>query len=219
MAIRKRKVQANYLKVNNKFEQLSVGFTELNESPSPQTSSKRYIHQSGATQSITSYEWSSAFTADQIENETVIEYLRNIGEMLVTGAGTETEYLIVDLDKPSKDGGFRARKFDVAIQIDEFGDEDGDLTMSGSFLGKGDPIEGTVTIVDGNVTFTEGFEDKTLEFEYTATGSITNISVAGIEYNDTDNKFINIPLKVTTFTFKDGSNTKTATLGQSWTVA
>ena len=91
--------------------------------------------------------------------------------------------------------------------------------MSGSFLGKGDPIEGTVTIVDGNVTFTEGFEDKTLEFEYTATGSITNISVAGIEYDNINKKFINIPLKVTTFTFKDGSTTKTATLGQSWTVA
>ena len=124
-----------------------------------------------------------------------------------------------DLDKPSKDGGFRSRKFDVAIQIDEFGDEDGDLTMSGSFLGKGDPIEGTVTISDGKVTFKEGFEDKTLEFEYTATGSITNISVDGIKYDNTHNKFINIPLKVTTFTFKDGSNTKTATLGQSWTVA
>ena len=36
MAIRKRKVQANYLKVKEAFELLGAGFTELNESPSAQ---------------------------------------------------------------------------------------------------------------------------------------------------------------------------------------
>ena len=44
MAIRKRKVQANYLKVKETFELLGAGFTELNESPSAQTTSKRYIN-------------------------------------------------------------------------------------------------------------------------------------------------------------------------------
>lgn len=65
MSIRKRKVQANYLKVGEAFELLGTGFTELNESPSAQTSSKRYINQSSASQSVTGYEWSSSFNADQ----------------------------------------------------------------------------------------------------------------------------------------------------------
>ena len=33
MGIRKRSIQANYLKVNDIFELLGTGFTELNESP------------------------------------------------------------------------------------------------------------------------------------------------------------------------------------------
>ena len=73
MGIRKRRIQANFLKIESEFKQMSVGFTELNESPSAQTSSKRYIHQASATQSISGYEWSSAFTADQIESNEVIE--------------------------------------------------------------------------------------------------------------------------------------------------
>ncbi|NEZ96941.1 hypothetical protein EXM58_13715, partial [Clostridium botulinum] len=66
MAVRKRKIQANYLEVSNEFELLGTGFTELNESPSAQTTSKRYINQSSASQSITGYEWATEFTADQI---------------------------------------------------------------------------------------------------------------------------------------------------------
>lgn len=155
MGIRKRRIQANFLKIESEFKQMSVGFTELNESPSAQTSSKRYIHQASATQSISGYEWSSAFTADQIESNEVIEYLRNIGETLATGSDAETEYLIVDMDKKgTAENSFVARKFEVAIQIDEFGDEDGELTISGSLLGKGDPVVGTATITNGVATFT-----------------------------------------------------------------
>ena len=220
MGIRKRRIQANFLEVNAAFKQLGVGFSELNESPSPQTSSKRYIHEASATQAITSYEWSSAFTADQIENEEVIEYIRSIGEMMKTGSDAETNYLIVDLDKPAAGGtGFRARKFKVAVQVDEFGDEDGELTISGTFLGIGDPIEGTVEINAGVATFTEGFVKKTLEFDYAATGTVTNISDVNIVYDTTESKFKNIPLNVTSFTFEDGGTTYTATLGSSWSVA
>lgn len=101
MAVRKRKIQANYLKIDkDTFELLGTGFTELNESPSAQTTSKRYI-KSSARQSITGYEWSTSFSADQIVSEKAIEYIRNIGEMQITGAETEKEYLIVDLDKPA----------------------------------------------------------------------------------------------------------------------
>ena len=123
MTIRKRKIQANYLKVKEAFELLGTGFTELNESPSAQSTSKRYINQASATQSITGYEWSVSFNTDQIASDKAIEYIRNIGEMLLTGADTETEYIIVDLDKKaSEENKFRARKFKVAIAVDSFDD-------------------------------------------------------------------------------------------------
>ncbi|SCJ99138.1 Uncharacterised protein [uncultured Clostridium sp.] len=159
MGIRKRKVQANYLKVKEAFELLGTGFTELNESPSAKTTSKRYINQSSSTQSVTSYEWGTSFNTDQINSEKAIEYIRDIGEMQKTGADAETEYLIVDLDKPgTAEGSFRARKFKVAIAVDSFDDNDGELGISGSFLGQSDPIEGTFTVAAKE--FAEGFNAK-----------------------------------------------------------
>lgn len=154
MAIRKKKIQANYLKVTE-FELLGTGFTELNESPSAQTTSKRYVNQSSMTQSITGYEWSTSFNADQIVSEEAIEHIREIGEMQKTGADTETEYVIVDLDKAAQTSGFRARKFKVAIAVDAFEDNDGELGITGSFLGISDPVLGTFDTTAK--TFTEGF--------------------------------------------------------------
>lgn len=164
MGIRQRRIQANYLKVGTKFEFLGTGFTDITEKPSPKTTSKRYINDASSSQSITSYEWSSDFEADQIQSDKAIEHIVSIGEMCKTGADAETEYLIVDLDKEAKTAGYRARKFKIAIQVDEFSNNDGELQCKGSFLGLGDPIEGTVTI-DGSskeATFTEGFTPKTV---------------------------------------------------------
>lgn len=155
MSIRKRKLQANYLKVDAAFELLGTGFTELNESPSAQTTSKRYINQSSATQSVSGYEWSTSFNADQIVSEKAIELVRKIGELQLTGTDAEAEYIIVDLDKAAATSGYRARKIKVAIAVDSFDDNDGELGISGTFLGQGDPVEGT--FVTETKTFTEGF--------------------------------------------------------------
>lgn len=159
MSIRKRSVQANYLKVKEAFELLGVGFTELNESPSAKTTSKRYINQSSANQSVTGYEWRTSFNTDQIVSDKAIEYIRDIGEMQKIGAETETEYIIVDLDKPgTADKSFRARLFKVAIAVDSFNDNDGELGISGSFLGQSDPVEGTFAV--DTKTFEKGFAAK-----------------------------------------------------------
>ena len=93
MAVRARRIQANYLKVGSKFEFLGTGFQTLDEKPSPKTTSKRYVNDASASQSITSYEWSSDFEADQIQSNKAIEYIVNIGEMCKTGADAETEYI------------------------------------------------------------------------------------------------------------------------------
>ena len=160
MGIRKRNKQANYLKVGENFEFLGTSFTNATEKPSPQTTSKRYIGDSASTQSIVSYEWSTDFEADQISSDKAVEFIRNIGEMQLTGADSETEYLIVDMDvEGNTEGTYRARKLTVAIQVDEFPDNDGEFGVSGSFLGKGDPVLGTFT--KETKAFAEGFTPKT----------------------------------------------------------
>jgi uncharacterized protein (DUF1501 family) len=158
MAVRKRKIQANYLEIGTKFEFMGAGFTELNESPSAQTTSKRYINQSSASQSVTGYEWTTSFNTDQIQSEKVIDYIREIGELQKLGEETEADYLIVDLDKPAQTSGFRARKIKVAISVDSFDDNDGELGISGSLLGISDPVIGTFD--ESTKTFKEGFTAK-----------------------------------------------------------
>ena len=216
--IRQRKIEADYLKVGEGFEFLGTGFTGLDEKPNAQVTEKRYINDASSSQSITSYKWQSDFTGDQIQSDKAIEYIVNIGKELKTGADAETEYVKVDLDKPANnDAGFYARKFKVAIQVTDFPNNDGELGLSGSFLGLGDPVIGTFDTT--TKTFTEGFNSKTLEFDYTANGTVSNISVDGITYDSVNHKFKNIPLNVTSFTFKDGDTSKTATVADAWSVA
>lgn len=144
--VRKRKAQANFMKVKENYELLGTGFTELNESPSAQTTSKRYINQASASQSITGYEWTTSFSTDMIVSEEAIEFIREIGELQKVGVDTETEYIIVDLDKSELDGGYRARKINIAIAVDSFEDNDGDMAISGSFLGQSEIVEGVFDI-------------------------------------------------------------------------
>lgn len=163
MAVRQRRLQANYLKVGENFEFLGTGFTSLEEKPSAKTTSKRYVNDSSSSQSITSYDWSTDFETDQIQSNKAIEYIVGIGEMCKTGADAESEYVVVDLDKAAQTSGYRARKFKVAIQVSDFKNNDGELQASGSFLGIGDPVLGTVTVDQSTkkITFTDGFTAKT----------------------------------------------------------
>lgn len=158
MAVRQRRMLANYLEVGETpvFALMGAGFTELNESPSAQTTSKRYINDKSATQSVTGYEWSTPFTTDQIKEQEVIDFICNIGEKQLTGTDAETRYVMVDLDKLAIEGTlnvFQARMIKVAIEVSDFGDEDGEMTAEGNLLGNGDIVLGTFATL--TQTFTE----------------------------------------------------------------
>ena len=156
MAIRQRRMEADYLKVGENFEFLGAGFTAIDEKPNSQVTEKRYINDASSSQSVTGYKWQADFSGDQIDSEKAIEHITTIGKELKTGGDCESEYIRVDLDKPSTtDGGYYARKFKVAIQVSEFPNNDGELGLSGVFLALGDPVVGTFNTK--TKTFTEGF--------------------------------------------------------------
>ena len=156
MAIRQRRMEADYLKVGEDFEFLGSGFTAIDEKPNPQVTEKRYINDASSSQSVTGYKWQAVFSGDQMDSEKAIEYITTIGKELKTGGECESEYIRVDLDKAATtEGGFYARKFKVAIQVSEFPNNDGELGLSGVFLALGDPVVGTFNTK--TKTFTEGF--------------------------------------------------------------
>lgn len=158
-SVRQRRMQANYLDIGKedtpKFVLMGAGFTDLNEEPGAQTSSKRYINDKSTSKAITGYEWQAPYTADQIKTEEAIKYICEIGELQKTGAEAETNYIIVDLDQKVGDSGdiYHARKIHVAVEVSSFGNEDGEMTCEGNLLGVGDVVEGTFDTKA--LTFTE----------------------------------------------------------------
>ena len=124
MGVKQRRKIANFLNVGGNTEEyvlMGAGFTDLNESPSAQTTSKRYVNDASATKSITGYDWSTAYTTDQIREEKAVDYICEIGEYQKTGAEAETDYLIVDLDKSAgEEKTYLARKLKVAIEVASF---------------------------------------------------------------------------------------------------
>lgn len=145
-AVKQRYQEASYLEVADAYELMGTGFTELNEDPGAQTSSKKYINDKSSTSSITSYEGEHGFTADQIPSEKVIKDLISIGKERKTGIDAERNFVRVDLDEKA-DGdtsgtAFKARMFRVAVEISSFSDNDGELQVEGTLHDKGDPVLG-----------------------------------------------------------------------------
>lgn len=146
--VRQRYMQANYIDVgsaDSTYALMGAGFSELNESPAAQTSSKRYVNDKAQTKRITGYDWSAPFNTDQIRSEEAVDFICKIGELQKVGGDAETDYVIVDLDQKIGDSGnaFHARKFHVAVEISSFENNDGEMAASGNLLQIGDLVEGT----------------------------------------------------------------------------
>lgn len=147
-SVKQRRGFADYLNTGTvaepKFSFMGAGFTQIDESPSAQTSSKRYVNDASATKRITSYDDSFPYTTDMIRSEEAIEFICNIGENRKTGSEAETTYVRVDLDKPvaESEGEYEARMFKVAVEVANFSDSDGEMTADGNLLTIGNMTPG-----------------------------------------------------------------------------
>ncbi len=136
------------------------GFNKLDESPSAQTDGKVYINQKAKSNSIQSYEPSFAFDVDLMSDEDATLYLYNIGRNQATGEDAETDYVRVELFKQATESNvFPARKFRVAVQVDNIeGEGGGNLKVAGSLLAVGDFIDGTFNTTTKAFTATSAGE-------------------------------------------------------------
>lgn len=144
-----RHMWADYIDVSGgsdspQYELMGTGFTQLDSSPSAQTTSKRYVNQKSATQSIGSYEWTAPLEFDLIRSEAAVEFIADIGENEKTGGDAEALYVKVYMEKPvaSKANTFEAKQRRVAVEIAEFSDNEGEIQGSGNLLGKTDWVNG-----------------------------------------------------------------------------
>ena len=163
--VEQRYQQPDYIDVSGgsgtpRYELLGFGVTQLDNSPSAQTTSKRYVNQKSATQSIGSYEWTAPLEFDLIRSEKAIEFIADIGENEKTGVDAETLYVKVYMNKPvaSKQNTFEAKQRRVAVEIADFSDNDGEIQGSGNLLGKTDWVNGEFNTE--TKTFTPATEDE-----------------------------------------------------------
>lgn len=163
--VEQRYQQPDYIDVSGgsgtpQYELLGFGVTQLDNSPSAQTTSKRYVNQKSATQSIGSYEWTAPLEFDLIRSEKAIEFIADIGENEKTGVDAETLYVKVFLNKPvaSKQNTYEAKQRRVAVEIADFSDNDGEIQGSGNLLGKTDWVNGEFNTE--TKTFTPATEDE-----------------------------------------------------------
>lgn len=161
--VEQRCQQPDYIDVSGvgespQYEFLGFGVTKLDNSPTAKTSSKRYVNQKSATQSIGSYEWSAPLEFDLIRSEKAIAYIADIGENEKTGAEATTWYVKVYMNKPvaDKPNVFKAKRRLVAIEVADFADNDGEIQGSGNLLAVSDWVDGTFDTT--TKTFTEGTE-------------------------------------------------------------
>lgn len=155
MGVKKRVNIADYIDTTPNTETatyalMGTGFKTLDENPSAQTKSKKYVCDSSATKSIASYDDSFPFEIDQIREQPAIEFICEIGEQRKTGSDAETTYVRVDLDKPVsatiENVEYEARLFHVAVEVASFTNDDGEMTGSGNLLGIGDLTKGKFNV-------------------------------------------------------------------------
>lgn len=149
-SVEQRYQQPDYLDVTGasgtpQFELLGFGVTQLDNSPSAQHTSKRYVNQKSATQRIGSYEWSAPLEFDLIRSEAALAFITDIGENEKTGAEAETLYVKVYLNKPvaEQQNKFEAKQRRVAVEIADFADNDGEIQGSGNLIAVSDWVNGT----------------------------------------------------------------------------
>lgn len=142
--VKERRFIADYINVgtgaDEEYALMGTGFTDLNDSPSAQTTSKKYINNKSATKSISGYDWTAPYTTDVIPEDKAISYICNIGKKELTGPDAETNYVKVELSEKVGSSGteFEARRRRVAVEVAEFTNNDGEMQASGNLLGKSD---------------------------------------------------------------------------------
>lgn len=147
----KRHQYADYLNVGTAgkedFVLMGAGFTTLDENPSAQSESTKYVNEVSASSEVVGYETSFPFEAEQIADEKAIDALYKVGRNHLVGTDAMFDYIRVELWNKATGSGasatsFEARKFVVSAEISSISGEN-KQTIAGNLNAVGDPVLGT----------------------------------------------------------------------------
>ena len=135
---------------------IGVGITDKSTDYNAEVSEEKWIIERNARKEIDSYALSSGVEQTAYKKDPVFEFIDNIRYRLGTGKKAQTQLLEIDkysvTDAESKPK-YRARQWNVAIEISSNGGDSAKINYNIHFVG--DPKFGTVSFAEGKPTFTE----------------------------------------------------------------
>lgn len=152
MEKRKRSLWAHALKTDEStFDRMGKGISELELSYNATENSEKYIDEDVATTTVDEY--APAFDGEQTcyKGEPIYEYINKLRLKLATGSDAESEVVNIDVMDKQSDGSYAAQKFGCSISINSYNG----TTIKYKVNLNGSPINGTATIVNKKITFTE----------------------------------------------------------------
>ncbi len=136
---------------------VGVGITDKATDYNAEVSEEKWIIERNARKEIDSYALSSSVEQTAYKNDPVFEFIDDIRYKLGTGKKAQTKLLEIDKYKVTNkevSPKYRARQWNVAIEISSNGGDSAKINYNIHFVG--DPELGTVSFAEGKPTFTEG---------------------------------------------------------------
>ncbi len=156
----KRTQFATFLNTGGKSEvwsRFGKGVTSQSVAYNPTVNTEQYIDEDNATSSLDAYAPTINTPHTAYKGDPIFEYVDRLRRARAIGDDAIGEILMVYIyDKDETTGAYGAERQKVSISITDFGGDAGSplsITYDLGFVG--DPVQGTVTINDGVVAFTE----------------------------------------------------------------
>lgn len=132
---------------------LGIGITDYSISYNPQITTEKWIIHDNASSSLDSNQKEGGVTQRMYKGDPCFEYVNKLRDKI----GGDVQTHILDIDMWDAEGSaYKAKMSDVLIAVTSYGGEDASIEYTLYY--NGDPVEGTVTIVDGEPNFTPAVE-------------------------------------------------------------
>ena len=128
---------------------LGIGITDYSISYNPQITTEKWIIHDNASSSLDSNQKEGGVTQRMYKGDPCFEYVNGLRDKI--GGDVQTHILDIDM-WDAQDSAYKAKMSNALIAVTSYGGEDASIEYTLYY--NGDPVEGTVTIVDGVPTFT-----------------------------------------------------------------
>ncbi len=147
MSIVKRSDRQHYLNTGNTsyptWSLIGEGFTEFSESKNAVSYQRRYIHENTKRTDVTGYAPVIDYEFEVYKNNPVIEKIRHITDLELTGDDAKVDVICVDLFDEADSGSYSAVRRSYSVIPDECGSGNDSLIYTGTMKAVGDIVKGS----------------------------------------------------------------------------